>query len=81
LDRSSTASWYWQTSGATDTGAHVARFTIPSAWRAGCYSLMRDVVSRAYNPGTARFNPSAFYWQNERRRREWRRWAISVVDL
>lgn len=80
-DAATNASWYWQTSGATDTGAHTVLFTIPGEAKAGCYSLTRKAVSRAYNPGTARFDPSSFYWQNEARRWVRRRWSISVVDI
>jgi hypothetical protein len=80
LDAPGNASWYWQTSGATDSGSHTAVFTIAATADAGCYSLTREAVSRAYNPATASFIPASFYWDNDRRRWERRTWSISVVD-
>ncbi len=72
--------WYWQTSGATDSGLHTVTFTIPSDAEAGCYTLTREAVSRAYNPANPAFAPSYHYWDNDRRRWERRTWSISVVD-
>lgn len=75
-----TRSWYWQASGATDTLTRVATFTIPSNADAGCYTLHRQAVSRAYNPGAPGFSPSSHYWQNEDRRHTRGSWSISIVD-
>ena len=72
--------WYWQTSGATDSDLLTATFTIPSGSPAGCYTLLRQAVSRAYNPASPKFEPTNDYWQNDTRRYERRSWAISVVD-
>jgi hypothetical protein len=80
VDAFSNTSWYWQTSGAVDTGSHTAVFTISATADAGCYSLTRRAVSRAYNPATASFIPSSFYWENDRRRWTRSSWSISVVD-
>lgn len=75
-----TRSWYWQASGATDTLTRIATFTIPANADAGCYTLHRQAVSRAYNPGGPSFSPSAHYWVNENRRDTRGSWSISIVD-
>ena len=72
--------WYWTTSGATDSGAHTVTFTIPANAKAGCYSLTREAVSRAFNPASPRFDTNADYWEEDRRRWDRRTWSISVVD-
>lgn len=72
--------WYWQTSGATDSGLHTVTFTIPANADAGCYTLTREAVSRAYNPAKPGFAPAADYWENDRRRWDRASWSISVVD-
>jgi hypothetical protein len=74
------ARWYWQTSGATDTGLHTVTFSIPATADAGCYTLTREAVSRAYNPATPGFSPANDYWENDRRRWDRGSWSISVVD-
>jgi hypothetical protein len=80
VDAFSNTSWYWQASGAIDSGSHTAVFTILATADAGCYSLTREAVSRAYNPATASFSPSTFYWEKDRRRWTRSSWSISVVD-
>lgn len=72
--------WYWQTSGANDSGLHTVTFTIAATDDAGCYSLTREAVSRAYNPAKPGFAPANHYWENDRRRWDRGTWSISVVD-
>ena len=69
--------FWWATAGATDTGAKVASWVIPSTSAPGCYPLSRVAVSRAYNP--SRIQETDYYGPDDVRRVHGS-WSISIVD-